>query len=758
MELNDDEYDNLDLIYDYLVNHGLTHRQAGAYDAKAARCFINAERSREANGFILKYYTHGENTVYGQFQHALINEINNAQGLMAFIDDGEKMFKYAYNFLKDYSITEQYIGGKLNLKLSDKTKKMMKNVGIGIGTAAATAAAAAGAYYAHKHLNKEQESPHQQPPREQQQSKKQSNKQSEKQSYQQPPREQQPRDNGDYDTLGVNPNATLAEVRSAYKKKALKLHPDRGGNQEDFQNLGNAYDRVRVKLGGRIRRRKQVGGSLSKQEIKSFLKNSYSMKQPKELHGYYRDNELSGQRAQVYNNPTENKTVISHRGTKKDSLKDWSNNLSYLFNNYGNTDRYKHAKNIQDKAEKKYKGSKITTIGHSQGSVLADKLGTKGDQNVITYNRPISLYDLLTRTSPKYNTDIRTSGDIVSIANPLSRSKGKKITIKSKTMDPIHEHNTDRLEDLDDDMIGSGIKSGAFTKQCNDYNKKHHQNLSLHEFALYVLDNKGFKEITKKRARFYLNFNQNLHGGGSTQSAQSQPETRKEIIKRIINDIVYYPDNIARYEYIRDRMRIGWENHIVHIINLALPNANMTEQQFEERITGLLNALDQYYSRPENDTPRDEEDDEINTPRTIQDPNLHGAGNQISEMIDNISGRNRIRPERIPEENQRARRVRVQPEPEYDFSSVHLRNQPTNIESDYTPINTTDEYILHWLSNKRHGREFRKEYNRDRNDMIKRVQRKIRSSRRRIDRDNVWWAINQIDQELDERVAREMER
>ena len=370
------------------------------------------------------------------------------------------------------------------------------------------------------------------------------------------------------------------------------------------------------------------------------------MKQPKELHGYYRDNELSGQRAQVYNNPTENKTVISHRGTKKDSLKDWSNNLSYLFNNYENTDRYKHAKNIQDKAEKKYKGSKITTIGHSQGSVLADKLGTKDDQNVITYNRPISLYDLLTRTSPKYNTDIRTSGDIVSIANPLSRSKGKKITIKSKTMDPIHEHNTDRLEDLDDDMIGSGIKSGVFKKQCNDYNKKHHQNLSLHDFALYVLDNKGFKEITKKRARFYLNFNQKLHG----------------------------------------------------------------------------------------------------------------AGNQISEMIDNISGRNRIRPERIPEENQRARRVRVQPEPEYDFSSVHLRNQPTNIESDYTPINTTDEYILHWLSNKRHGREFRKEYNRDRNDMIKRVQRKIRSSRRRIDRDNVWWAINQIDQELDERVAREMER
>ena len=275
---------------------------------------------------------------------------------------------------------------------------------------------------------------------------------------------------------------------------------------------------------------------------------------------------------------------------------------------------------------------------------------------------------------------------------------------------------------------------------------------------MFVLHNKGFKEITKKRARFYLNFNQKLHGGGSAHSAQIQPETRKEIIRRIINDEVYDPDNFARYEYVRDRMRIGWEDHIVHIIDLALQNGNIPEQNIEEIITRMLNHLDNHYSRPENETPRDE-GDEINTPRMIQEPNLHGSGNQISEMIDNISGRNRIRPERIPEENQqqRARRVRVQPLDD-EVSSVVLRS-PESIERDYAPLNTTDEYILHWLNNKRHGREFRKEYNRDRQEMIKRVQRKIRNSRgRKLDRDNVWWAINKINEELDERVAREMER
>ena len=34
------------------------------------------------------------------------------------------------------------------------------------------------------------------------------------------------------------------EVRSLYKKKAMSLHPDRGGNEEDFKDLGNEYSYI----------------------------------------------------------------------------------------------------------------------------------------------------------------------------------------------------------------------------------------------------------------------------------------------------------------------------------------------------------------------------------------------------------------------------------------------------------------------------------------------------------------------------------
>jgi hypothetical protein len=45
-----------------------------------------------------------------------------------------------------------------------------------------------------------------------------------------------------WDTLGLKAHATSAEIKSAYKKRALETHPDRGGSAADFRALQSAYE------------------------------------------------------------------------------------------------------------------------------------------------------------------------------------------------------------------------------------------------------------------------------------------------------------------------------------------------------------------------------------------------------------------------------------------------------------------------------------------------------------------------------------
>ena len=44
-----------------------------------------------------------------------------------------------------------------------------------------------------------------------------------------------------YQTLGVDKSATQAEIKKAYRKLSMKHHPDKGGNEDKFKEIADAY-------------------------------------------------------------------------------------------------------------------------------------------------------------------------------------------------------------------------------------------------------------------------------------------------------------------------------------------------------------------------------------------------------------------------------------------------------------------------------------------------------------------------------------
>ena len=64
-----------------------------------------------------------------------------------------------------------------------------------------------------------------------------------------------PRAETDYDILGLQEGASLPQIKTAYRKMVLKVHPDKGGDPAVFRRVNEAYERLVTLHGGVIRRR-----------------------------------------------------------------------------------------------------------------------------------------------------------------------------------------------------------------------------------------------------------------------------------------------------------------------------------------------------------------------------------------------------------------------------------------------------------------------------------------------------------------------
>mgnify|MGYP000164755386 CR=1 FL=1 len=47
-----------------------------------------------------------------------------------------------------------------------------------------------------------------------------------------------------YETLGVNETATQEEIKKSYRKLAVEHHPDKGGDENKFKKISEAYDTI----------------------------------------------------------------------------------------------------------------------------------------------------------------------------------------------------------------------------------------------------------------------------------------------------------------------------------------------------------------------------------------------------------------------------------------------------------------------------------------------------------------------------------
>lgn len=194
-----------------------------------------------------------------------------------------------------------------------------------------------------------------------------------------------------------------------------------------------------------------IGGSIKASTTQKIISNGYLINPNENIDNYKLDKDLSGQRVQVYHDENNNNVIINHRGTKglNDMYTDLKLSLGYDKNKIK---RFQHSNDVVNKANEKYKNSKIIQLGHSLGYQLA-KNSNSNDDEIIGVNPAILPSDII-KNQKDNEYIIRSKNDIISglhTINPFQK-KENTINIDSKSINPITEHKSTILSRLNDDF------------------------------------------------------------------------------------------------------------------------------------------------------------------------------------------------------------------------------------------------------------------------------------------------------------------
>jgi hypothetical protein len=177
------------------------------------------------------------------------------------------------------------------------------------------------------------------------------------------------------------------------------------------------------------------------------IKASYGNKDSRnkiESSGYKYDHDLSNDNESVFYNPNgqEGKRLLyTVAGTH--NLKDWGTDAYLAVGKIKDTNRFKEAQSVYDKAKQKYGQTNAVIAGHSMGGSVAQYVAGTNDK-VYGLDKGSS-FGQPTRSNEK---DYRTAGDAVSLNNMY----GSKTTTLSNpngflgTLNPIESHNVDNIK------------------------------------------------------------------------------------------------------------------------------------------------------------------------------------------------------------------------------------------------------------------------------------------------------------------------
>ena len=272
-----------------------------------------------------------------------------------------------------------------------------------------------------------------------------------------------------YDKYKDEAGKTISSIKALVKEGLAKEYSTKKEIEDamikedvpKFATKFQEYSKFKFKI-ARMKGGKISGGSLSSEDLNTLLKASYDIKTPLPQ-GFIYDKAISSKTSKVFYNPNTKQAVVAHMGTQ--GITDWGNNAIFALagkTGYKMTARFKEAQDVQKKAEKKYGKENITTIGHSQGGLQAEILGTRGKET-ITVNkatRPLTVFE----KTAKNQTDVRSSADLVSGFAPFQKKGKKGVTIKAETYNPLTEHATDIL-DRYDGKIGTDTYSAKKQKK-----------------------------------------------------------------------------------------------------------------------------------------------------------------------------------------------------------------------------------------------------------------------------------------------------